>query len=136
MSFATEKEQDVYRAMIAEVVNGDPERKKSLDMVTSYAINGLKEILPNATDEELAKVLMYFAIVMSRIQALPFNVASLFVQHAFEGYVASVAVLAGAYEPDPANLPDLTKKPETQTGFTGQFSDAEWEDHLKKMYLL
>jgi hypothetical protein len=135
MSFASAKELELYKTMVEEIIHGDLEKKKMIDTVTAYAIDGIKNIVPHATDEEVSKVLMTFAIIMMRVNGLPLNVASAFIQNALEGYIASVAILAGAYTPDPANVPDTSKTPTVQSEFSGKISDTEWEDQLKGQYL-
>ena len=136
MSFATDKELAAYKSIVDEIIHGDPAKKKSIDALTAYSIDQIKEIIPTATDEETARVLMMFAVIMMHVNTMPLQIAPAFVTSAVEGYIVSVAVLAGAYTPDPANIPDITKESKNPGDpFTGRFSDKEWDDQLRKAYL-
>ncbi len=135
MSFLSDEEVGHYKKIMALLIHGDKAKKKKIDKVSAYAIRGIKQILPNNSDEDIAKVMMAVAYLMASIQSLPLNEAAVTLQEIFEEYMASIAILVGAYTPDPDNVPDLSIVTEKANQTPGGYTEKEWEDHLNKMYL-
>ena len=137
LSFLNEKEIDQYKKIVALLIHGDLKKKAKIDKVSAFAIKGIRDLLPNATDDDVAKVMMAVSFILAHIQAAPLMDASNMIQEIFEEYMVSIAVLAGAYVPDADNVPDIstTAEMDEPAETNGGFTKSEWEDHLNKMYL-
>ncbi len=135
MSFLSDKEKKQYSKIVAMLIHGDPQKKVKMDKASAYAIKGIRKLVPNATDEEIAKIMMAISYLFAHIQAAPLMDASNLMQEVFEEYMVGIAILSGAYVPDPENIPDLSVLTEQANQTPGGYTEKEWENHLNKMYL-
>jgi hypothetical protein len=96
-----------YKNMVGLLIHGDPERKERLDTSIRSALAQFSEAMPDASKQTLVAFCASVAFLMAKIMNTTLLDISDLSESIFDNYVATAAVIMGAYELDSNDLPDV-----------------------------
>ncbi len=113
-AYTDEETRKHYSDVTALIINGDTEKKKKLDACATALLTRMRTLFPTLPDKVLASFSASIYYLFAAAMTVQARDLSEFMEHTFNDYLFTTAVLLGAYDPMSTEVPPVpeVKAPE------------------------